>query len=210
MRLFGHWQSLATFRVRVVLNLKRMNVPETAVDLRRGEQHDPAFRRHNPMAAVPALLLHDGSVLTQSLAIMEYLEEIEPLPPLLPQAPAERARARALCAITAADSHPFAAPRVQRYLEARGWKEPARDEWSRHWFTLGLEAYETEVGQEPFCCGTDPGLADACLASHVVGAQMFGADLSRYVAVRRIFDACMERPEFARAHPSCQPGAPAV
>lgn len=208
MQLFGSWQSLATYRVRIVLNLKGILVPETMIDLVRGEQHEPKFRKLNPMGAVPALILEDGTAVTQSLAIMEYLEEVETVPPLLPRDPAERARARALCAITAADAHPLVTPRVQAYLNERGWQVPERRAWARHWFTTGLEAYEAQVGPGPFCCGPEPGLADACLASHAAGAQYFDADITPFPAVKHILDACMERPEFARAHPQRQPGAP--
>ena len=208
MQLFGFWRSLATYRVRIALNLKGIQVQETMIDLDKGDQHEPKFRKLNPMGAVPALILQDGAVLTQSLAILEFLEETEKLPSLLPQSPAERARARALCAITAADTHPLVVPRVQAYLGERDWAEPDRMAWARHWFTKGLEAYEIQVGPGPFCCGPEPGMADACLASHVAGAHRFGADIGPFVAVRRVVDACMERPEFARAHPLRQPGAP--
>ena len=208
MQLYGFWRSLATYRVRIVINLKGMQVPELPIDLDRGDQHAEKFRRLNPMGAVPALILGDGTALTQSLAIMEWIEETEKLPPLLPKDPVARARARALCAITAADTHPLVVPRVQAYL-GRTWDEAARLEWNRHWFTKGLEAYEAQVGEGPFCTGPEPGMADACLASHVVGAQRFGVDLAPYPRVRRIHDACMARQEFARAHPLRQAGAPA-
>ena len=208
MQLFGFWRSLATYRVRIALNLKGIQVPETMIDLDRGDQHEAKFRKLNSMGAVPALVLEDGTVLTQSLAILEYLEEVEKLPALLPQEPAARARARALCAITAADTHPLVVPRVQGYLGQHGFDEAARMAWARHWFTKGLEAYEIQVGPGPFCCGPEPGMADACLASHAAGAQRFGADLGPFTAVRRIVDACVERPEFSRAHPLRQPGAP--
>ncbi len=208
MQLFGFWRSLATYRVRIALNLKGIAVPETPINLDRGDQHEATFRAVNPMGAVPALVLADGTVLTQSLAILEWLEETEPSPRLLPDGAAARARARALCAITAADTHPLVVPRVQAYL-GRTWDEPTRMAWNRHWFTEGLKAYEARVGDEPFCCGAEPGLADACLASHVAGAQRFGVELAPFEAVRRIHDRCMAMPEFARAHPLRQPGAPA-
>ena len=209
MQLYGFWRSLATYRVRIALNLKGMQVPETMIDLDRGDQHQPAFRKLNPMGAVPALILQDGTALTQSLAILEWIEEIEPLPPLLPKEPRARARARALCAITAADTHPLVVPRVQAYL-GRTWDEPARMAWNRHWFKEGLEAYEIQVGPGPFSCGDEPGLADACLASHVAGAQRFGVELEPYAAVRRIHENCTARQEFVRAHPLRQAGAPAA
>ncbi len=207
MQLFGFWRSLATYRVRIALNLKGIPIPETPVDLDRGEQDHPRFRRINPMGAVPALVLEDGTVLTQSLAILEWLEETETLPALLPSEPIARARARALCAITAADTHPLIVPRVQRYLGG-SWDEAARMGWNRHWFTEGLTAYEAQVGPGPFCCGDTPTLPDICLASHIVGAQRFEVDLTPYPAVRRIHEACAAMPEFARAHPQRQAGAP--
>ncbi|MDT7951665.1 MAG: maleylacetoacetate isomerase [Acetobacteraceae bacterium] len=207
MQLFGFWRSLATYRVRIALNLKGIPIPETMIDLDRGEQDSPAFRRINPMGAVPALVLDDGTVLTQSMAILEWLDETDSLPKLLPGDPVARARARALCAITVADAHPLVVPRVQRYLGAN-WDEAARMDWNRHWFTRGLDAYEQQVGDRAFCCGEEPGLADICLASHIAGAQRFGVDLAPYPAVRRIDDACCSMPEFRRAHPLRQPGAP--
>ena len=207
MQLFGFWRSLATYRVRIALNLKGIAIPETMIDLDRGDQHDPKFRRINPMGAVPALVLDDGTVLTQSMAILEWLDETDRLPKLMPASPEARARARALCAITASDTHPLIVPRVQQML-GRTWDGAARLDWNRHWFTEGLNAYERQVGGGRFCCGDEPGLADICLASHVVGAVRFGVDLEPYAAVRRIYDACAAMPEFARAHPSRQQGAP--
>lgn len=206
MQLFGYWRSLATYRVRIALNLKGVHIPETMIDLDRGDQNEEKFRKLNQMGAVPALVLDDGTVLTQSLAILEWIEETERLPPLLPEGALARARARALCAITVADAHPLVVPRVQAYL-GRDWDEAARMAWNRHWFTKGLEAYEAQVGKGPFCCGSEPGMADACLASHVAGAQRFGIDLAPFAAVRRIHDGCMARQEFARAHPLRQQGA---
>lgn len=211
MQLHGFWRSLATYRVRIALNLKGVAVPETMVDLDAGDQHAPSFRAINPMGAVPALVLDDGTVLTQSLAILEWIEETHPTPPLLPDGAAARARIRALCAITAADTHPLVVPRVQGYLgKAFGADDAARRTWAAHWFTLGLQAYEAQVGAGPFCAGDAPGLADCCLASHVAGAERFGADLQPFPAVRRIQGACMALPAFADAHPLRQPGAPAA
>ncbi len=211
MQLHGFWRSLATYRMRIALNLKGIAVPETMVDLDAGDQHVPSFRAINPMGAVPALVLDDGTVLTQSLAILEWIEETYPTPPLLPDGAAARARVRALCAITAADTHPLVVPRVQGYLgKTFGVDDAARKAWAAHWFTLGLQAYEAQVGAGPFCAGDTPGMADCCLASHVAGSERFGADLQPFPAVRRIQGACMALPAFADAHPLRQPGAPAA
>ncbi len=211
MQLHGFWRSLATYRVRIALNLKGIAVPETMVDLDAGDQHVPSFRAINPMGAVPALVLDDGTVLTQSLAILEWIDETHPTPPLLPDGAVARARVRSLCAITAADTHPLVVPRVQGYLgKTFGADDAARKAWAAHWFTLGLHAYEEQVGAGPFCAGDVPGLADCCLASHVAGSERFGADLQPFPAVRRIQGACMALPAFADAHPLRQPGAPAA
>ena len=209
MHMYGNWRSAAAFRVRIALNLKGVPAPETVVDLDAGDQHAPAFRAVNPMGAVPALVLDDGTVLTQSLAILEWIEEAYPAPPLLPDGAAARARVRALCAITAADTHPLVVPRVQKYLTEQGWDLERRTAWNAHWFGQGLQGYEAQVGPGPFVAGIAPGMADICLASHVAGAERFGLSLDGYPNVRRIHEACIAMPEFSGAHPLRQPGAPA-
>jgi len=211
MKLYSFWRSLATYRVRIALNLKGVEVPETMIDLDRGDQHEAEFRRVNPMGAVPALMLDDGTVLTQSLSILEWIEETYPAPALLPPGATDRARIRALCAITAADTHPLVVPRVQTYLgQAFQADEATKQAWAGHWFQKGLEAYEALLpGTGPFCFGGTPTTADCCLASHIAGAQRFKVDMAPYATVRRIHDACMALAEFATAHPLRQPGAPA-
>ena len=213
MKLYSYWRSLATYRVRVALNLKGLEVEDINIDLDRGDQNQPDYRAINPMGAVPALVLPGeddaaDTVLSQSLAILEWIEETHPAPPLLPAGAAARARVRALCAMTAADTHPLVVPRVQAYLTEQGWDLPRRVAWNAHWFTKGLEGYEALVGPGPFIAGIAPGLADICLASHVAGSQRFGVDLAPYANVRHIHDACMAMPEFASAHPLKQAGAP--
>lgn len=218
MKLHSFWRSLATYRVRVALNLKGLAAEDVNVDLDAGDQNRPEYRALNPMGAVPALVLPGtdgtgGTVLTQSLAILEWLDETHPAPPLLPTGADARARVRALCAITAADTHPLVVPRVQAYLSQQGWDLPRRVAWNAWWFTKGLDGYEAQVGPAqaemgPFIGGSAPGMADICLASHVAGAERFGVDLGPYPAVRRIHDACMAMPEFSRAHPLRQAGAP--
>ena len=211
MILHSYWRSLATYRIRIALNLKGVAIArEINVDLDAGDQHTPAYRAINPMGAVPALVLDDGTTLTQSLAILEWIEETYPAPPLLPQTAAARARIRALCAITAADTHPLVVPRVQKALTAFGITDAQRLGWNADWFTRGLGAYEAQVGHGPFCDGPQPTLADACLASHVAGAERFGVALTPFPAVRAIHAACMALPAFATAHPLRQAGAPAA
>ena len=209
MKLYSYWRSLATYRVRIALNLKGVEIPETLLDADAGQQTEPEFRAINPMGAVPALVLDDGTVLTQSLAILEWIEETYPAPPLLPEGAVARARVRALCALTAADTHPLVVPRVQKYLTEQGWDLERRTAWNAHWFGQGLQGYEAQVGPGPFVAGIAPGMADICLASHVAGAERFGLSLDGYPNVRRIHDACIAMPEFSGAHPLRQPGAPA-
>ena len=214
MKLHSFWRSLATYRVRIALNLKGLQAEDINVDLDGGGQHTPEYRAINPMGAVPALVLPGeddaaDTVLTQSLAILEWMEETHPSPPLLPAGAAARARVRALCAITAADTHPLVVPRVQKYLTEQGWDLERRTAWNAHWFGQGLQGYEAQVGPGPFVAGIAPGMADICLASHVAGAERFGLSLDGYPNVRRIHEACIAMPEFSGAHPLRQPGAPA-
>ena len=209
MILHSFWRSLATYRVRIALNLKGLTVTDTNIDLDAGDQHTPHYRAINPMGAVPALILDDGTILTQSLAILEYLEETHPTPALLPPDAPTRARIRALCAITAADTHPLVVPRVQKRLAEHGLTEDQRKAWAAHWFTQGLIAYEAQLAHATaFATGPTPTLADICLASHVAGSQRFGADLTPYPTVLAIHGRCMALPAFATAHPLKQPGAP--
>lgn len=213
MKLHSYWRSLATYRVRIALNLKGLQAEDINVDIDHGGQDTPEYRALNPMGAVPALVLPGeddaaDTVLTQSLAILEWMEETHPAPPLLPAGAAARARVRALCAITAADTHPLVVPRVQNYLIEQGWDQARRTAWNAHWFGKGLQGYEAQVGPGPFVAGIAPGLADICLASHVAGAERFGVSLDDYPNVRRIHEACMAMPEFSSAHPLRQAGAP--
>jgi maleylacetoacetate isomerase len=214
VKLFSFWRSLATFRVRIALNLKGL-VPDEVVDvdLMKGRQRDAAFRAVNPQMLLPALVDGEGPVLFQSLAIMEYLDETHPQPPLLPSAPRARARVRALAQIVACDSHPLLVPRVREYLEHElKLDEPARLKWIRHWIGEALAALESnlagtsETGR--YCQGDAITIADICLASQAAGANFFKVDLAPFPTVRRITDACMRNDAFARAHPLRQPGAP--
>ncbi|MGA7485946.1 MAG: maleylacetoacetate isomerase [Xanthobacteraceae bacterium] len=214
MKLFSFWRSLATFRVRIALNLKGL-VPDEVVDvdLIKGKQREDAFRAVNPQMLLPALLDGEGPVLFQSLAIIEYLDETHPQPPLLPPSPRARARVRGLAQIVACDSHPLLVPRVREYLEHElGLDEPARLKWIHNWIGAALSALEAnlsgakETGR--YCHGDAITLADICLVSQAAGANFYKLDLAPYPTVRRIVDACMQHDAFARAHPLRQPGAP--
>jgi maleylacetoacetate isomerase len=213
MILYSYWRSLATFRVRIALNLKGIAVDVVEIDLMKGEQRKADFKQVNPQMRVPSLVIDDAPPLFQSLAIIEYLDETKPTPPLLPADPRGRARVRALAMITASDAHPLLVPSVREFLEHEyKLDEAQRAKWGRHWVALGLDAYESHLSRDQatgkFCHGDSVTLADLGLVSHVVAAQYNQLDLKPYPTVRRINDACMAIDAFSRAHPLRQPGAP--
>jgi maleylacetoacetate isomerase len=215
MKLYSFWRSLATFRVRIALNLKGLAPEEVVnIDLMKGEQCKPDFCAVNPQMVIPALVEDDGRILFQSLAILEYLDEIRPEPPLLPKDPFDRARVRALALIVACDAHPLVVPRVRNYLEHElKLDEPTRLKWIRHWSNQALIALETHLSRDPqtgrYCHGDQITMADICLVTHATGAKLFEVDLKPYPTVSRIVDECLKMDAFARAHPLKQPGAPA-
>jgi len=215
MKLFSFWRSLATYRVRIALNLKGIQPDEVIdVNLMKGQQRAAEFRAVNPMMALPALIDGEGPALFESLAIIEYLDEVHPHPRLLPTDPRGRARVRGLAQIVACDSHPLLVPRVREYLEHElKIDEPTRMAWCRHWIAQALTALETQLnGKETgrYCHGDAVSIADICLASQAAGAKFFGVDTAPFPTVNRIVDACLEIDAFARAHPLKQPGAPAA
>ena len=212
MKLIGYFRSSAAFRVRIALNLKGIKVEQASRHLRKGEQSAPDYAAINPQKLVPALVLDDGAVLTQSLAIMEYLEETHPEPALLPKDPVGRARVRALCLIVSADIHPIQNLRVMGYLrEQFGQTEESAFAWSRHWIETGFDAYEATLRKDPetgtFSHGDSPTMADMCLVPQVFNAGRFKVDMARYPTIQRIYDACMKHPAFDAAQPSKQPDA---
>jgi len=214
LKMYGFWRSAASFRVRIALNLKGIPYEETMVDLDAGEQYAPAFLAINPAAAVPALFVDDGPPLTQSLAILEYLEEWQPTPALLPADLRGRARVRSIALIFAADHHPLIVPRVRRYLtDELGIDDAGRTAWIAHWFREGLVQAEARLAGEGetgrFCHGETPTIADVCLVSQVMGARGFKVSTADLPTVDRIAAACLDLDAFARAAPLRQPGAPA-
>ncbi len=215
MKLFSFWRSLATYRVRIALNLKGLNAEVIEVNLMKGHQRDPKYREVNPMMALPALVDGDGPALFESLAIIEYIDEVHPKPPLLPSDPKARARVRGLAQIVAADSHPLVVPRVREYLSAEFKVDEAGVmKWAQHWHMAALSGLEEHLSTEKdtgtYCQGEQITIADICLASQVAGANFFKIDLAPYPTVSRIVAACMKNDAFARAHPLKQPGAPAA
>ena len=214
VRMFGFWRSTAAFRVRMALNLKGIAYEETMVDLDAGAQHAAAYIAENPQGKVPLLVMPDGTRLTQSLAILEYLDEIHPAPALLPPDSPGRARVRALALIWAADHHPLIVPRIRTYLQdVAGLNEEQRTAWIRHWFTESLRTGEAQLAADPatgrFCHGDSITLADLCLTSQVASARVFKVDTAAFPTVERIANACLALDPIARAHPLRQPGAPA-
>jgi len=209
IQIYGFWRSVASFRVRVALQLKNLAFEEIPIDILCGEQFEPGYAAVNAERVVPTVL-HDGHSLFQSLAILEYLDEIKPVPRLLPADARERAYARALAMVTVADSHPLLVPRVRNYLtEAFGADAKAIEGWCRHWTINGLATFERLLARRPpapFALGAELGLADICIAGHTVTAQFFKVDLSDFPAVARLAERCFAIPAFATAHPFEQPG----
>jgi maleylacetoacetate isomerase len=215
VKLFSFWRSLATYRVRIALNLKGLTPEIVEVNLMKGDQRDAKFRAVNPMMAIPALVDGDGPALFESLAIIEYIDETHPKPPLLPTEPKARARVRGLAQIVAADSHPLVVPRVREYLSAEFKVDEAGVmKWAQHWHKAALTALEQHLAGEKdtgtYCQGEQITVADICLASQVAGANFFKIDLAPYPTVARIAATCAKNDAFARAHPLKQPGAPAA
>jgi maleylacetoacetate isomerase len=214
MRLYSFWRSLATYRVRIAMNLKGLKPDEIIeINLMKGAQRDDAFRKVNPMMAIPALVDGDGPALFESLAIIEYLDETHPNPPLLPKDPRGRARVRGLAQIVAADSHPLIVPRVREYL-AHEYKldEAGVMKWAQHWHGAALTALEAHLkdgATGKYAHGDQITLADICLASQAAGATFFKVDLAPFPTFKRVVEACAQNEAFARAHPLKQPGAPA-
>ncbi len=211
MELHSFFRSSASHRVRIGLALKGLSFDYRPVHLIRNEQASEAFETLNPHRAVPVLV--DGEhVLTQSLSILEYLEETHPEPPLLPSTPHERARVRSLAQDMACDLHPLTNLRVLRYLvQQLGAGEDVKNAWVRHWVEQGLGAIEERLNADKatgmFCHGYGPGLADCVLVPQVVVAQRFGCPLDHVPKVMRIFEACMGLPAFQQAHPDQCPDA---
>jgi maleylacetoacetate isomerase len=215
LKIFSFWRSLASFRVRIALNLKGI-APDEVIDvnLMQGKQREEAYRKVNPQMMLPALIDGDGPVLFQSMAIMEYLDETHPDPPLLPKDPRGRARVRGLAQIVACDSHPLLVPRVREYLEHElHLDEPTRLKFIHNWIALALRALESNLAASKetgrYCHGEAITMADICLVTQATGAGFYKYDMAAFPTVRRIVDTCMQHDAFARAHPLKQPGAPA-
>lgn len=213
LQLYSYWRSSAAYRVRIGLNLKGLDYEIVPVHLVRdgGQQHAPEYRAINPQELVPTLL-HGQRRLTQSLSILEYLDEVWPDRPLLPATARERQRARALGLLVACDIHPLNNLRVLQYFE-REWHvpQPERDDWVRHWIEAGFRVAELQLADHPstgtYCDGDTPGFSDCCLIPQIYNARRYGVDMTPYPALRRIEAECLALPEFDAARPENQPDA---
>jgi maleylacetoacetate isomerase len=213
MKLYDYFRSSAAYRVRIALAVKGLAPDErTFVHLRAGNQRAQDYLALNPQGLVPALSLDDGEVLTQSLAIIEFLEEMHPTPPLLPRDPVARARVRAIALAIACEIHPLNNLRVLHYLTGTlGVSDEQKNGWYRYWVDVGLEALETTLSRDDatgaFCHGESPTLADVCLVPQLSNARRFKVDLAPYPTLLRIDATCRALPEFAGAAPELQPDA---
>ncbi len=214
MKLYDYWRSSAAYRTRIALNLKGVSYDLWEVHLIKGggAQKTADYRAKNPQGLVPALELDNGVVLSQSLAIIEYLEETFPTPPLLPADAVGRAQVRAMAAHIACDIHPLNNLRVMNYLKGPlGHDQAAVDAWYRHWIAEGFSALETQAKSYggSFLYGEEPTLADICLAPQMFNARRFNCDLTPYPTLVEIDGRCQRIDAFSRAHPDRQPGATA-
>jgi maleylacetoacetate isomerase len=213
LTLYDYWRSSACYRVRIALSLKGLPYTAKPVHLLNngGEQHKPEYHRLNPQEAVPVLM--DGArVIRQSLAILEYLDEVHPDVPLLPAAARDRAHVRGLALLVACDIHPLNNLRVIQYLELEhGVQQAERERWMRHWMEEGLRAFEAilagDAATGTYCHGDTPTIADACLIPQVYSANRFGVDMTPYPTIRRINEECLSLLAFDAARPERQPDA---
>ncbi len=210
MILHGYFRSTAAYRVRIVLNLKGLKAEQISRHLRKGEQRTPDYLELNPQGLLPTLILDDGEVLTQSLAIIEYLDMLYPEPALVPSDPLRRARVQAFVLSIACDIHPVQNLRVLQALRAGGFSEEQMNAWAADVNAQGLAACEKLLSKEhsTFCFGEEPSLADVCLIPQMGNARRFGVDVAKlFPKLTAIEQAALKLPAFANASPAAQPDA---
>ena len=210
MTLYGYFRSSAAYRVRIALNLKGLPYKTVSIHLQKegGMNLKPEYRAINPQMRVPALKLDTGELLTQSLAIIDYLDETHPQPPLLPRDPVGRAKVRALAQLIACDIHPLNNVAPLRYLKSPlGQEQDKIDAWYHHWVIAGFDALEAMLGSGPFAYGSEVTLADLCLVPQVANARRLKVPLDRYPKIVAADAACAKLAAFEKARPENQPDA---
>jgi maleylacetoacetate isomerase len=210
VKVYTYFRSSAAYRLRIALNIKGLSGDMVSVHLQKegGQHRKPEYRAINPQMRVPALKLDSGEVLTQSLAIIEYLDEVDPQPPLLPRDPVERAKVRALALAIACDIHPLNNLAPLRYLKNELGQEQSKiDAWYHHWILEGFEALETMVQPGPYAFGGEVTLADVCLVPQIYNARRLKVPLERFPKLVAIDAACAKLPAFEQARPENQPDA---
>ncbi|KAF0208158.1 MAG: Maleylacetoacetate isomerase [Methylocystaceae bacterium] len=208
MILYDYYRSSAAYRVRIAIALKNLFVERRPVHLLRGEQRDPGYRAKSPLGIVPTLQLDDGRLITQSLAIIDYLDAVKPEPPLLPKDPVLAAQARAAALTIACEIHPLANLRVIEALQGEfGASDDQIAVWRRRWISEGLSAVEALIAPAPFAFGSDPSLADICLIPQVYNARRFDVPLDACPRILAVEAACAAHPAFIEARPEAQPDA---
>jgi maleylpyruvate isomerase len=210
VKLYTYFRSSAAYRVRIALNLKGLPYEMAAIHLTKegGQQHQPDFHAINPQERVPALKLSSGEVLTQSLAIVEYLDEIEPEPPFLPADALARAKVRAIAQMVACDIHPLNNLIALQYLKRTlKHEQPNIDAWYHHWVIDGFKAIEAMIKPSPYACGAHVTLADICLIPQVFNARRLKVPLEAFPKIVAVETACLKLPAFDKARPENQPDA---
>lgn len=214
LTLYSYWRSTAAYRVRIALNLKNLDYETKAVHLVKdgGEQHQAGYREVNPQGLVPSLVTKEGHVMTQSMAILEYLEECQPAPSILPEDAIRRAHCRAAAQTIVSDIHPLDNLRVLQYLKKQGWQQDWVDTWYAHWIHEGFKALEqqTSSGKTQFMHADYPCISDICLVAQIYNANRFQVPLDDYPRLTEINERCLVLKEFANAAPEQQPDAPEV
>ncbi|MBV7410871.1 maleylacetoacetate isomerase [Maritimibacter sp. DP1N21-5] len=208
MKLYTYWRSTTSYRLRIALNLKGIDYESAPVNLVAGAQREAGYAAVNPGLGVPALELEDGRVLTQSMAILDWLEEVQPEPALLPRDPVDRAHVRAAAFGIATDIHPVNNLRVIGRLKAMGHGPDETTAWMNHWMSEGFTAFQSLIRPDtPFCFGETPGLADLCLVPQLYNAHRWGTDLDPFARLTEIEARCLALPAFQAARPEAQPDA---